>query len=252
MDSLLEFVRDSGGWGVASELTALAVFLIGLWEHFHDKTIAPFVLIAISVPLFWAGAFVAWNKKRRDVVGLQGKLADRNPDLQLNLEGVLYVYDTKVNLTVFVLSAYLVNAGEASIAMSWAATYQMKQSRETMVGFNVRGSYSIILGAETLVLTNESLLQAQVLTHKLDRGDAKAGRLIFTLPGNRIKEIETRQFKIEVECRDFMRRVTTAEFTPDTMPFDGIKSFPGEQVQIGATQPETVAYTQPRLPENTP
>jgi hypothetical protein len=251
MDSLLEFCKDSGGWGVASEVAALAVFSVGLWEHFHDKAVAPFVLIGISVPLFWAGAFVAWYKKRKDTIDLRAQLADRNPDLRLNLEGVLYVYDAGVNLTVFVLSAYLVNAGEPSVAMTWSATYLMGQSRETMVGFNVRGSYSITLGKETLTLTNDSLLQTQVLTHRIDRGDAKAGRLLFTLPGNRLKDIETRKFKIEVQCIDFTRKATTAEFIPDSTPFDGLKSYPGEQVQIGSTQPESVAYTQPRLPEGT-
>lgn len=49
---------------MASELTGLVAFGIGLWEHSQDKALRGFVLVAISVPLFWMGAFVAWNRKR--------------------------------------------------------------------------------------------------------------------------------------------------------------------------------------------
>jgi hypothetical protein len=64
MRRILQFVRDSGGWGVASELTGLVTFGIGLWEHSQDRALRGFVFVAISVPLFWIGAFVAWNRKR--------------------------------------------------------------------------------------------------------------------------------------------------------------------------------------------
>ncbi|HKR83178.1 MAG TPA: hypothetical protein VJS37_03330 [Terriglobales bacterium] len=247
MDLLVEFLRDSGGWGVTSEVAGLSVFSVGIWEHFHDKAIAPFILVIISVPLFWAGAFVAWRKKRHDVNRLNSQLEDRKPCLDLNLEGILYVYDPAMDLTVFVLSTYLMNRGEASVAKTWGAWYIVNESAEEMVGFNVRSSYRITMGNEVLTLTNDSLLQSQVMTHRLERGDAKAGRLIFTIPGDRTAQINTRQFRLEVQCHDFMDRPTRAKFIPDSKPYKGIRSFPGEQVQIGSREPETVSYTQPKL-----
>ncbi len=247
MDSLLEFLRDSGGWGVASEVAALSVFSVGVWEHFHDKAIPPFVLIVISVPLFWTGAYVAWRKKREDVSRLNTQLLDRRPNLQLSLEGILYVYDQNMDLTVFVVSTYLSNAGEPSIAKGWGAWFIVNDVPEEMVGFNIRGSYRMTMDNEVLTLTNDSLLQSQVMTHRIERGDAKAGRLIFTVPGDRTAQVNTRQFRIAVQCHDFMDQPTRATFVPDSKPYKGIRSFPGEQVQVGSKEPETVSYVQPKL-----
>jgi hypothetical protein len=248
MDSLVEFLRDSGGWGVASEVAALFTYGIGLWEHSHDRPIPAFVLLTISVPLFWIGAYVAWSKKRRDNVTLRTRLKSRNPDLNLSIEGLLYQYDPTTDLTVFALSAYLFNAGEASVAMNWGARYLVSASIETMIGYNIYSTYTFRHGDQTVTLMNSNLLQAQTITRRLSRGDAKAGRLIFALPGNRIKQIESLQFSIELECSDFTGKKTVAKFVPDPKPVIGARSYPGEKVQIGRTQPESVSFTPPSLP----
>jgi hypothetical protein len=59
-----EFVRDAAEWGIASWLAALVSFGIGTWEHFHEKPISSFILICLSVPLFWIGSYIAWLKKK--------------------------------------------------------------------------------------------------------------------------------------------------------------------------------------------
>ena len=48
---------------MTSEITALVLFCVAFWEHTQDRSVAAFTLLAISVPLFWLGAFVAWTKK---------------------------------------------------------------------------------------------------------------------------------------------------------------------------------------------
>jgi hypothetical protein len=62
MKRVLKFFKDSGAWGVASEFAAFLAFCVGLAEHTHDRSVSAFWWIAVSIPLFWAGAFVAWNK----------------------------------------------------------------------------------------------------------------------------------------------------------------------------------------------
>jgi hypothetical protein len=69
--ALWEFAKDAGGWGVASVIAAAISFGIGLWDHFHDKPIASFSFVCLTVPLFWAGAFAAWLKKRKRIEELQ-------------------------------------------------------------------------------------------------------------------------------------------------------------------------------------
>jgi hypothetical protein len=61
--NIKEFVIDAAGWGVASVLAAFVSVDIGTWEHFHDKPVSSYILLSLSVPLFWAGSFVAWSKK---------------------------------------------------------------------------------------------------------------------------------------------------------------------------------------------
>jgi hypothetical protein len=60
-----EFVVDAAGWGVASVLAAFVSFGIGTWEHFHDKPVSSYILLCLSVPLFWIGSYAAWTKKRQ-------------------------------------------------------------------------------------------------------------------------------------------------------------------------------------------
>jgi hypothetical protein len=62
---LAEFTRDAGGWGIASVSAAVVAFVLGLWEHTHGSAVPAFAFVCSSVPLFWAGAFVAWVKKYR-------------------------------------------------------------------------------------------------------------------------------------------------------------------------------------------
>jgi hypothetical protein len=70
-----EFVLDAAGWGLASVLAALASFGVGIWEHIHDKTVPSYVFLCLSVPLFWAGSYIAWTKKKQaldDEMSLHG------------------------------------------------------------------------------------------------------------------------------------------------------------------------------------
>jgi hypothetical protein len=60
-----EFIGDAGGWGVASQLTAVVMFVFSIYEHAHDQPIPTYTLLVVSVVLLWLGAFIAWNNKRR-------------------------------------------------------------------------------------------------------------------------------------------------------------------------------------------
>ena len=60
-----EFIGDAGGWGVASQLTAVVMFGFSIYEHAHDQPIPTYTLLVASVVLLWLGAFIAWNNKRR-------------------------------------------------------------------------------------------------------------------------------------------------------------------------------------------
>jgi hypothetical protein len=65
---LKEFIRDAGAWGVASELASLVLYILGIvtvtkW----GITFGTVLMLVGTVPLFWMGAFAAWNRKATEL-----------------------------------------------------------------------------------------------------------------------------------------------------------------------------------------
>ena len=60
-----EFVFGAGGWAVASDLASFVFFLtsIAVATKWGASSLTAFALMVISVPLFWIGAFKAWDAK---------------------------------------------------------------------------------------------------------------------------------------------------------------------------------------------
>jgi hypothetical protein len=189
--------------------------------------------------LFWSCTWIAfvvavtilWTIEHTEKLRLRKEIEGKKPRLKMTLESTLTEYDKAKDATVFVLSAYLVNAGEPTIASGWNAKYYVGEGVEKMTGWYVTGTYTIKIGAESLTLTNENLLSAQMLNRQLTRGDGRSGRLMFTLSGDRSTQIKACQYKIVVECLDFEGTSCTATFAPDPNPTVGIKMYPGEQLQ---------------------
>jgi hypothetical protein len=78
---IIEFIRDSGRWGLTSGLAALVSLSISLYEHGRGSTITSYSFMATSALLFWLGAYISWLKKHRQLEALQA--AQRLPQLQL-------------------------------------------------------------------------------------------------------------------------------------------------------------------------
>jgi len=88
---LKEFIWDAGAWGVASELASLVLYILGIvtvtkW----GITFGTGCMLFGTIPLFWLGAFAAWNKKATELE----KQKDRStkPDIT----GRVLMVDTKM------------------------------------------------------------------------------------------------------------------------------------------------------------
>jgi hypothetical protein len=188
--------------------------------------------------LFWSCTWIAfvvsaailWAIEHKNRLETQNKLADRKPHLNLNIESAIWIYDKENNQTVFVLASYLVNKGEPTIAMSWGAKYQFGDKVENMTGFYLRDIYQITIGNDQLTLTNDNLLPPQVITNRLERGEGKLGRLLFTVPNNRLDEIATKKWDIKVQCFDFEGTPCLAVYRPTETPLPNTLMFPGEKL----------------------
>lgn len=63
MSTLSSFLFASGRWAMASDIAAMLTFIIGMWEHAHSRSLTAFILVCVSVPLFWMGAYLAWRRE---------------------------------------------------------------------------------------------------------------------------------------------------------------------------------------------
>jgi hypothetical protein len=162
---------------------------------------------------------------------VEAQIAAGKPQFVLTIETLIWLYDSVHSFTTFVLGAYLVNKGAPSVAMSWTAQYTVDGVTENMTGFYVPNTYLLTVGKETLTITNDTLLQAQVVTKRLETGEAKLGRMIYTVPGDRTQEVHKHEFKIRVQCFDFLGQLTFAEYIPSEVPLEGgMRLYPGERI----------------------
>jgi hypothetical protein len=73
------FLRDAGTFGLTSMLAAGVSTAVGVWDHFHDKSVSGYIFFVLSLLLFYLGAFLAWSKKDSE---LSSEIAKRvRPDL---------------------------------------------------------------------------------------------------------------------------------------------------------------------------
>ena len=220
---------------------------LGIWQG-TGHTLPSGVYWVVGVAGLAFSFYRAWLEQHTEVERLRNENDDRKPRLRLKLESTLYVYDKEKDLTVFVLSAFILNAGAPTVVTGWHGKYIVGSSEEDMKGFYFIDAYDITIGNETITLTNENLIKAQVLTKQLLRGDAKVGRLILTVPGDRRDEVKACKYKIRVECFDFEGTPTLAEFSPDAAPIQGIQMYPGERVRQISKENASPEGIPPQLP----
>jgi hypothetical protein len=238
----------------------LGRFFVAIWADWLARMSGP-LTVPLTVAAFFVSAKVykglfaglavisalltcyrVWSKEHTQADELRKKLDDRKPHLVLAIEGVLWQYSPVEDVTVFILSAYLLNKGEPTVAMNWRAKYLIGGGGEDMKGFYLCDSYTITIGNEQLTLTNDNLLYAQVLTHRLERGEGKIGRLVFSVPGNRLGQIASNQYSITLSCSDFEGTQCVASFKPSGVPLDGIRVVPGEQLRKASADTPTSKY----------
>jgi hypothetical protein len=80
------FISDAGGWTVASNAASLVFYVLGLIAvSKYGTTITVFVMVAISAPLCWAGAYFAWKKQHDARLAAEARLYSGRPVLSLEV-----------------------------------------------------------------------------------------------------------------------------------------------------------------------
>lgn len=91
MKKLKEFIWDAGAWGVASEVASLVLYILGIvtvtkW----GITFGTGCMLFGTIPLFWLGAFAAWNKKATELE------KQKNRTTKADITGRVLMVETKM------------------------------------------------------------------------------------------------------------------------------------------------------------
>ena len=73
-------MRES--WGVASNTASIVLYLLGIISASkYGASITAFVIVALSVPLFWVGAFIAWKKQHDGRIKAEKRSSPGRPSI---------------------------------------------------------------------------------------------------------------------------------------------------------------------------
>jgi hypothetical protein len=217
-------------WALMSCAVFTGLGVYAAWQEKSNHWVVGASIVAALI-LFLVAAFLSWNEEHRLRMVAEAQLADRRPRFLFNLGAMIWQYNRERDATAFFVVGEIVNQGEPSVATHWSATYNIGASSEPMTGFYLHGEYVLTVGSESITFTNNDLLPARTLSRRVERGEHRGGRLLFTVPGNRTAQVESLQFRIDITCHDYLRTPYTASYAPSPAPVDGIQHLPSENVQ---------------------
>src|SRR4051794_7396642 len=86
LENFWRFIKDAGGWGVASNTASLVFYITGLVAASkYSAIITAYVLLTTSIPLFWIGSYLAWKNKDRELVEATERYDEGRPLLALQV-----------------------------------------------------------------------------------------------------------------------------------------------------------------------
>jgi MFS family permease len=142
-----------------------------------------------SAIAFFLASLAAWREQHEELLKCQKQIEDRKPKFQLILEAIYRDFNFEKNHTNYMMSGILRNSGSPSVASGWRAVYKRpKEPDEPMSQKYLARPFFIRAEDGEVSVTNASLLQTRTYTTSLGFGDARSGRIYFTLPGNRLNE----------------------------------------------------------------
>lgn len=185
-----------------------------------------------SAVAFFLASMAAWSEKNSEVKRCQKEILDRKPKFEMAILNLNREYVQNRNETNYMLSIVIASSGAPSVALGWGAVFKRQGiPDEAMSTRYLSQPYILRQPDGEIAITNPSLIQSRTLTNPLAFGDARTGRILFVLPGNRM---QVDDFSIEVSCFDVLHNRCSSVFHVDPTPSVGIQFFPDEQVSAQA------------------
>jgi hypothetical protein len=158
------------------------------------------------------------------------------PKFSMTIESMHYEFQPTNDKTVIIVAIYLLNQGAASITRAWRGFYEVGSSVEQMQLIYIQ-KWTIRSANEFVNLSSADQITAKTSEQRLETGEAKMGRLFFTLAGDRTDQIRGLHFRLRVICHDFLGAPSTAMFAPSATPLIGVPIYPNEMGEILSAEP---------------
>ena len=211
------------------------------------------VYLWIAAGLAFAYAnYKAWIVQHKKNLELQTSLDDRRAGFVLGIGNAIWVYDSAQNLTIFFMSATILNQGTPSIVLGWEAKYSVGSASEDMVSFYLLNPYFVMVGKDRLTVSNDDLLNVKTSETQIPRGGSVSGRLLLTLQGDRSVQLTSANYEIHLTCRDYLFTPFSEKYAPASKPNEQLMFHSKEKVeriQLSPMPPESTSYTPPHLRE---
>jgi hypothetical protein len=221
----LEFFKAAGLLGGGSVIFGLLLFAIAVWEHWKERNVPPYVLLASGIAFFCFGMYRAWSKERDDKEAAVAE--NQSPRFEIKIEQTATFFDPSKNRTSLCICAMILNKGAASVALAWKVQYRSSSMDVTKYTNNlpVGGLDWPLSDGSVLHLKEEHLLVGQSQT-AIIKGDMRKGRLLVDIEGDRRMELDSGQSEIIVSCTDAWNN--SYSFSQRTIPAKEILTWPNE------------------------
>jgi hypothetical protein len=101
-----------------------------------------------------------------------------------------------------------------------------------MALFYISGEWILSGDNQTVTIKPEDQIVAKTMERRVETGEAKTGRIFFSLLGDRQNQLKSLQFSVEISCMDFTGKRVVGKFIPDPSPVIGVALYPSEKGTI--------------------
>jgi hypothetical protein len=229
--------------GKMSGIVSLGLTLLATYSTFFSGNegvgrVKEYLWIAAGLTFLFAN-YMAWRREHQ-------KVASSAPNIFMALEQINWELGEGGNNTVLIFAVYLLNSGAPSITRSWHGTLKIGNGGEENLSLiHISTPWVIANGDQSVTIHPEDSIVAKTIQTRLETGEARTGRVFYTIPGDRISQLGSANFRATVAFLDFTGKVVKQNFIPHGAPLVGVKLFPGEKGSIIPKQPEAASYTQP-------
>ena len=211
--------------GIASLVfTGLGVYTTAFAGQ-HGSHNARLFCWSMAMVCFLYANFRTWADEHRRAISTE-------PDFFLRVEQVYFEFSEAKNHTVLIFAVSLINRGSPSSTNGWFAVFEMNGISEPMALIHIAGNWIIRRHNQEVTIRSEDQITAKTVEGRVQTGEGKTGRVFFTLPGNRLNQLNSLQFRVRIGFRDFRGHRFESMFIPSPTPIIGVAKYANEVGQI--------------------